>query len=270
MAVCNVDFISLCNNVATKSDLPSLSFTPRYGPICRRHDVCASRCVAYVLVDALCSLTSFTAVRIRPTTSQDTVSIPARFQRTVIQAASTTSVQVDSTQSTPTAPTANGAQVPPSAGPTKKQFYTFDQVHHPATSQHALYQATAEPLISRFLQGFNCTILAYGQTSSGKTYSMAGIDLDADPSDPHNGMGIIPRSVSSIFQRAKQMKEEHAGGWSYSVKSSFIEIYNEDLIDLLGEESVKREVQIREDKDGHIIWGGLREVSVRNAGEVMK
>lgn len=213
----------------------------------------------------------FAAVRIRPTTSQDTVSIPARFQRTVVQAASAISVQVDSTQSAPTALTVTGgAQVPPSAGPTKKQSYTFDQVHSPATSQHALFQATAEPLISRFLQGFNCTVLAYGQTSSGKTYSMTGIDLDADPSDPHNGMGIIPRSVSSIFRRAKQIKEDRGGGWSYSIRGSFIEIYNEDLIDLLGEESVKREVQIREDKDGHIIWGGLREVAVRNAGEVMK
>ncbi|KAF8584073.1 kinesin [Ramaria rubella] len=210
------------------------------------------------------------AVRIRPTTSQDTVSIPARFQRTVIQAASATSVQVDSTQSAPTAIATNGGtQAPPSsAGPTKKQSYTFDQVHPPSTSQHALFQATAEPLIARFLQGFNCTILAYGQTSSGKTYSMTGVDLDADPSDPHNGMGIIPRAVSGIFQRAKQIKEERAGGWSCSIKGSFIEIYNEDLIDLLGE-SVKREVQIREDKDGHIIWGGLREIAVRNAGEVM-
>jgi hypothetical protein len=99
---------------------------------------------------------------------------------------------------------------------------------------------------------------------------MTGVDLDADPSDPHNGMGIIPRSVSKIFQRAKQIKEEKAGGWTCSVKGSFIEIYNEDLIDLLGEESVKREVLIREDKDGHIIWGGLREVTVRNASEVMK
>ncbi|KAF8522546.1 P-loop containing nucleoside triphosphate hydrolase protein [Gautieria morchelliformis] len=98
---------------------------------------------------------------------------------------------------------------------------------------------------------------------------MTGIDLDADPSDPHNGMGIIPRSVSNIFQRAKQMKEKRGVGWSCSIKGSFIEIYNEGLIDLLGEESVKREVQIRDDKDCHIISGGLREVTVRNAGEVM-
>jgi kinesin family protein 4/21/27 len=100
---------------------------------------------------------------------------------------------------------------------------------------------------------------------------MTGIDLDADPSDPTNGIGIIPRAVSSIFQRAQTLKEERGGAWSYNVKGSFIEIYNEDLIDLLGDDGTgaKREVQIREGKDGSIIWGGLREVQVKNATEVM-
>ena len=101
---------------------------------------------------------------------------------------------------------------------------------------------------------------------------MTGIDLDADPSDPTNGIGIIPRAISSIFQRAGTLKEERGGAWSYTVKGSFIEIYNEDLIDLLGDDGTgaKREVQIREGKDGSIIWGGLREVPVKNATEVMK
>lgn len=101
---------------------------------------------------------------------------------------------------------------------------------------------------------------------------MTGIDLDADPTDPNNGMGIIPRAVSTIFSSAKQLKDERGMAWNYSVKGSFIEIYNEDLIDLLSLDDTvggRREVQIREDKDGHIIWGGLREVNVKNATEVM-
>jgi len=102
---------------------------------------------------------------------------------------------------------------------------------------------------------------------------MTGVDLDMDPSDPGNGMGIIPRAVSSIFASARQLKEERGNAWNYSLKGSFVELYNEDLIDLLSLEDPnggKREVQIREDKDGHIIWGGLREVNVKNANEVMK
>ncbi|KAF7964953.1 hypothetical protein HWV62_1444 [Athelia sp. TMB] len=171
---------------------------------------------------------------------------------------------------------------PPSAGaqstaavattPGKKQSFTFDQVHPPSITQHALFTSTAEPLVARFVDGYNCTILAYGQTSSGKTFTMTGIDLDADPSDSTNGMGIIPRAVSHIFSRARHIKEERGAAWSYTIKGSFVELYNEDLLDLLSTDDVsggRREVQIREDKDGHIIWGGLREVQVKNAGEVM-
>jgi hypothetical protein len=101
---------------------------------------------------------------------------------------------------------------------------------------------------------------------------MTGIDLDADPSDPYNGMGIIPRAISEIFARAAALKDERAGAWSYNIKGSFIELYNEELIDLLSYDDTgggRREVQIREDKHGHIIWDGLRDVSVRNASEVM-
>jgi kinesin family protein 4/21/27 len=207
-------------------------------------------------------------------TPQDAINIPARFQRTVIHASSSTSVSIDATSSAPTAPGAGTTIAPPSPSPVasaKKQQFTFDQVHGQDSTQHGLFTATAQPLISRFLEGFNCTILAYGQTSSGKTYTMTGIDLDADPSDPTNGIGIIPRSVSSIYQRARTLKEERGGAWSYNVKGSFIEIYNEDLVDLLGDDGTgaKREVQIREGKDGSIIWGGLREVPVKNATEVM-
>jgi hypothetical protein len=212
------------------------------------------------------------ALRIRPPTTQDSTSIPARFQRSVIQAASPNSVSIESPSSALAGAGAPSALASVASTP-KKQFFTFDQVHPPPTSQYELFDSTARPLISRFIEGFNCTILAYGQTSSGKTFTMTGVDLDADPSDPNNGMGIIPRAVSTIFSRAKQLKEGRGGAWNYNLKGSFIEIYNEDLIDLLSLEDatgMKREVQIREDKEGHIIWGGLREVNVKHANEVMR
>ncbi|KAJ4478498.1 kinesin domain-containing protein [Lentinula aciculospora] len=212
------------------------------------------------------------ALRIRPPTNQDSTSIPARFQRTVIHATSSTSVSVEATSSTPAAGGAAAATSTASGPGVKKQLFSFDQVHDPSTTQHTLFTSTALPLVSRFTEGFNCTILAYGQTSSGKTFTMTGIDLDANPSDPNNGMGIIPRAVSSIFAGARKLKEERGNTWNYSIKGSFIEIYNEDLIDLLSMDDGaggRREVQIREDKDGHIIWGGLREVNVKNPNEVM-
>ncbi|KAF8623536.1 hypothetical protein AX15_006312 [Amanita polypyramis BW_CC] len=211
------------------------------------------------------------ALRIRPITTQDSTSIPARFQRTVIHAAPPNAVSIELTAGA-TLGSGTSPNASPSSSSTKKQCFTFDQVHPPSTTQFELFTSTAEPLISRFLEGFNCTILAYGQTSSGKTFTMTGIDLEADPSDPNNGMGIIPRAISHIFTRARQLKEERGTAWNYTIKGSFVELYNEDLIDLLNMDDAsggKREVQIREDKDGHIIWGGLREVTVKNPNEVM-
>ncbi|KZT26623.1 kinesin-domain-containing protein [Neolentinus lepideus HHB14362 ss-1] len=211
------------------------------------------------------------AVRIRPTTTQDTTSIPARFQRAVVHPISETTVAVDPVSAQPASAGASTGASASSTTSQKKQTFTFDQVHPPATNQHALFTSTAEPLLNRFLEGFNCTILAYGQTSSGKTFTMTGIDLDADPSNPNNGMGIIPRAVSTIFKRARALKEERGNSWNFTIKGSYIEIYNEDLLDLLASDDgtgARREVQIREDK-GHIIWSGLREVTVKNAAEVM-
>lgn len=211
------------------------------------------------------------AVRIRPSTEHDLTHIPARFQRTVVHAQSPTTVAVDAVGAAAAAGNAGGA-TPATAQLPKKQLFTFDQAHPQQTTQHQMFTSTAAPLVSRFIQGFNCTILAYGQTSSGKTYTMSGVDLDADPNDPSNGMGIIPRAVSTIFAKARELKEERGAAWQYSIKGSFIELYNEDLIDLLGVEDstgARREVQIREDKDGTIIWGGLREVPVKSANDVL-
>ncbi|KAG5723997.1 Kinesin-like protein KIF27 [Termitomyces sp. T112] len=213
------------------------------------------------------------ALRIRPPTNQDSTSIPARFQRSVIHATSSNTVSIEAASiSGSGSGTLSTPSTPSSGSVAKKQQFSFDQVHPPNTAQYDLFVSTAKPLVSRFIEGFNCTILAYGQTSSGKTFTMTGIDLDADPADPNNGMGIVPRAVSTIFSSAKQLKEERGSTWTYSVKGSFIEIYNEDLIDLLSLDDMaggRRDVQIREDKDGHIIWGGLREVNVRNVAEVM-
>jgi kinesin family protein 4/21/27 len=102
---------------------------------------------------------------------------------------------------------------------------------------------------------------------------MTGIDLDGDPTDIENGMGIVPRAVATIFARARELRDERAGAWNFSLKGSFIEVYNEDLLDLLADETSvggRREVQIREDKHGTIIWDGLREIIVKNTSEVMK
>lgn len=81
------------------------------------------------------------------------------------------------------------------------------------------------------LQGYNCTVFAYGQTGTGKTYTMEG-NIDCDETK-----GVIPRAAQSIFEQL-QAKEDA----EYSAKVSFLELYNEELQDLL---SVTDEQKLR-------------------------
>lgn len=98
--------------------------------------------------------------------------------------------------------------------------FAFDGVFGPETSQAAVYETAIRPLISSFLQGFNCCVLAHGQTSSGKTYTMTGPG-SIDQS------GIIPRAIHDLFGRLERLP-----GGPVSVQVSFLEIHNENLRDL--------------------------------------
>ena len=103
-------------------------------------------------------------------------------------------------------------------------------------------------------------------------FTITGVNLDANPSDPHNSMGIIS-SISTIFLQVKKLKEEWGPSWNYTIKASFVEIYNEDLINLLSSNDtggIQREVQIREAEYGSNIWGGPQEVIIHSSAEVMK
>ena len=73
--------------------------------------------------------------------------------------------------------------------------YTFDKVFGSETTQITLYNIAAKPIIGSVLEGFNGTILAYGQTSSGKTHTMQGPDIDS-----YEHRGIIPRMVNTVFE----------------------------------------------------------------------
>lgn len=108
---------------------------------------------------------------------------------------------------------------------------TFDRVFDSHTEQSAIFNECVVPLVGSCLEGYNATILAYGQTGSGKTFTMMGGDdqamLDADG---HQHLaGIIPRSLSMLFQKL----EENSAESDYHVRLQFLEIYGEDIRDLL-------------------------------------
>ncbi|CAG9768811.1 unnamed protein product [Ceutorhynchus assimilis] len=103
---------------------------------------------------------------------------------------------------------------------TKSEF-TYDKVFAPQSSQEEVFEDLAQ-LVQSALDGYNVCVFAYGQTGSGKTYTMQG----------GGGIqkGMIPRTFDLIF---KNIAELQRSGWSYTVKASFLEIYNENIRDLL-------------------------------------
>ena len=99
--------------------------------------------------------------------------------------------------------------------------YSYDKLFGPCATQQAVYTEAVLPVVDKVLEGHHGTVFAYGQTSTGKTYTMQGELSDAEH------MGVIPRSVHTIFEHLEAL------GAEFSVRVSFYEIYNEQLTDLL-------------------------------------
>lgn len=116
------------------------------------------------------------------------------------------------------------------------------------------------------LAGYNCTIFAYGQTGTGKTYTMSG-DMTETLGILSDQAGIIPRVLHELFNKLKIDDREHC------VKCSFIELYNEELRDLLSiEESAKLKIYDDASRKGHAstIVQGMEEKHIKNASEGIK
>jgi kinesin family member 5 len=111
--------------------------------------------------------------------------------------------------------------------------FTYDKVFPPTGSQESVYDVSAKPIVEAVMQGFNGTVLAYGQTSSGKTFTMTGPNVD----DPEL-MGIIPRMVNTVFDMIHNA-DDHL---EFTVKVSYCEIYLEKIKDLLDVSKVNLKV----------------------------
>ena len=102
--------------------------------------------------------------------------------------------------------------------------FTFDSVFPPNTEQERIYKATAMPICDSVMEGYNGTIFAYGQTGTGKTFTMEGMN------DPPELRGIIPRAFAQVFE---QIVSRGGEATEFLVRASYLEIYNEDVRDLL-------------------------------------
>ncbi|XP_047115391.1 chromosome-associated kinesin KIF4A [Schistocerca piceifrons] len=118
-----------------------------------------------------------------------------------------------------------------------ERSFTYNYVFGPESSQTEFYNTAVKNLVECVFKGYNVTILAYGQTGSGKTYSMGTC---YNPHVPENEMGVIPRAIKDIFQGMEKRND-----WQFRVTVSFMELYQEQLFDLLA--PMRCVVDIRED-----------------------
>ncbi|KAH1096984.1 hypothetical protein J1N35_013905 [Gossypium stocksii] len=130
----------------------------------------------------------------------------------------------------------------------------FDHVFDENCSNSDIYELLTKDIIHAAVDGFNGTAFAYGQTSSGKTFTMNG-----SSNDP----GIIHRAVNNIFQKINMISDRE-----FLIRVSYMEIYNEEINDLFAVENQK--LQIHENVERGIFVAGLREEIVNNAEQVMK
>lgn len=115
----------------------------------------------------------------------------------------------------------------------KSNNFSFDRVFGPWTQNGEVFDEISQ-LVQSALDGYNVCIFCYGQTGSGKTYTMSSQD------------GMIPRAVHQIYETAQGLEEK---GWRYTMAGNFVEVYNENLNDLLGnpDELDKKKLEIRHD-----------------------
>ncbi|TMW46642.1 hypothetical protein DOY81_008278, partial [Sarcophaga bullata] len=139
--------------------------------------------------------------------------------------------------------------------------FTFDYVYDTTSTQSEVFEGCVLNLVDGALRGFNATVLAYGQTGSGKTFTM-GSGLDCELYD--HQVGIIPRAVHHIFSQIEK-DESH-----FSIAVQFIELYNEEIIDLLDPYNKKRTYKIQENEFGQISVAGAGIKAVSDSQEVLR
>ncbi|KAH8669630.1 P-loop containing nucleoside triphosphate hydrolase protein [Tricladium varicosporioides] len=140
--------------------------------------------------------------------------------------------------------------------------YHFDKVFSSAADQAMIYDGVVTPMLDEMLAGFNCTIFAYGQTGTGKTYTMSG-DMSDTMGMLSDAAGIIPRVLHALFTKLEIDDAE------CSVKCSFIELYNEELRDLISPDD-NTKLKIFDDKNQVAHLQGMEESHIKTAVDGIK
>ncbi|KAG0374803.1 hypothetical protein BGX24_009912 [Mortierella sp. AD032] len=131
--------------------------------------------------------------------------------------------------------------------------YTYDHALT-GSDNEAIYNSSVKNLVQSAMEGFNGTVFAYGQTSSGKTYTMSGTS---------NQPGITPRAVEDVFKYIRENSERE-----FLLRVSYLEIYNESIRDLLSPEAI--DLKIHEDRKRGVYVSPLKEEIVTTPSQVMR
>ncbi|XP_068471595.1 kinesin-like protein KIN-7O isoform X3 [Phaseolus vulgaris] len=131
--------------------------------------------------------------------------------------------------------------------------FDFDQIFSDSSATAQVYEARTKDIVEAAVRGFNGTVFAYGQTNSGKTFTMRG--SKAEP-------GVIPLAVNDLFRIIQQDVDRE-----FLLRMSYMEIYNEEINDLLAPEH--RKLQIHENLERGIYVAGLREEIVASPEQVL-
>ncbi|KAK0877829.1 hypothetical protein LTR87_008370 [Friedmanniomyces endolithicus] len=220
------------------------------------------------------------AVRVRPPlkpTDPGFDLIPQRFRESTCEVPTPTSLSVQSQH------TQQG-----------KKLFVFDRVFDEDTTQEGVWEYLSDS-VSSFVKGYNVSILAYGQSGAGKSYTM-GTSGPQDQEDP-DIMGVVPRAAQALFEKLNGAPTRQSGlqtpkrystqglptlaslarangaGRSWELKATYVEIYNETLRDLLVPEDVshgdRSQVAIREDTKGRILLTGLNQVPIHSVEDLL-
>ncbi|PON43304.1 Kinesin-like protein [Parasponia andersonii] len=148
--------------------------------------------------------------------------------------------------------------------------FTFDSVFDSKSNQEEVFHCVGIPLVKNALAGYNTSIVSYGQSGSGKTYTMWGPPsaMVDDPS-PRSQQGIVPRIFQMLFSEIDKEQNNSEGiQINFQCRCSFLEIYNEQIGDLL--DPTQRNLEIRDDPKNGLYVENLTEEYVTSYEDVMQ
>ncbi|KAF7989869.1 hypothetical protein HCN44_008543 [Aphidius gifuensis] len=137
------------------------------------------------------------------------------------------------------------------------KVFSFDAAFDIDSTQIDIYSETARPIVDKVLQGYNGTIFAYGQTGTGKTYTMSGAKTSPQL------RGIIPNTFAQIFGHIAKSDDKQ----KFLVRATYLEIYNEEIRDLLGKDQNTR-LEVKERPDIGVFVKDLSGYVVNNADDL--